>query len=212
MSTTIFAPLPIDTPGALCSHDPLQFAAQPEAKSAMTRQAASRLLFISHWKLSSESAQDEPRLRKLLGHVSVYDKTRTFAQPQKSSLTQQAESDETRSHFQPQAPSFKDFQAAIQEQLSALSKLSQAAAQLTVGEYEEEAEDDSDYDSYDGDDWSENDMADDSDDSFTDNESLEGQSSECSSPTSSCHEEEDDSDLWAVRPLTPQISKKSVNF
>ena len=210
-----FWPLTMNPSGALCSHDPLYFATKPQARSEMTRQAASRLLYISNWKLNSESACEEPRLRRLLGHISVYDKTRTFTQTQPQSSEDPSETNELSTYLHHQVPSFREFQAAIEVQLAAMAQVTAAAAQLNAEEYNsDEEEDDSDYDSYDGDDWSEDEDAAESDDSFTDTESVEGQRSECSSPTGCLGDtdEEEEKDLWALRPLTPFITNRSVNF
>ena len=200
---------------ALCSHDPLYFAAKPHARSEMTRQAASRLLYISNWKLNAESSCEAPRLHRLLGHLSVYDQTRAFTQTQTQSSEESFEANELSTYLQHQVPSFREFQAAIEMQLATMAQVTAAAAQLNAEEYNsDEEEDDSDYDSYDGDDWSDDEGAAESDDSFTDNESVEGQRSECSSPTGSPGDTEDEGerDLWALRPLIPFITNKSVNF
>lgn len=172
----------------------------------MTLQAASRLLFISNWKLSSESAREEPRLGRLLGHISVYDKTRTYGQDEKRPTEKTSEPNELSTYLQHQVPSFKEFQAAIEDQLATLAQVRAASAQYNVEEYNsDEDEDDSDYDSHDGE-WSDDDTAAESDDSFTDNESVEGQRSECTSPTfcpeDAVEETEGERDLWAIRPTT----------
>ena len=188
--------------GALSSHTPLYFAAVPTARSTMTPAAASRLLYISSWKLNSEIAKEEPRLRKLLGYISVYDKTRTFSHNASPSSSQDLGS-EASSYAGYQVPSFKAFQAAIQDQLAAMAKVSAAESSLHTNEDGfEEDENDSDYDSYDGDEWSDEDDAADSDESYTDNESTEGQWSECTSPISPLCDEDGESDLWAIRPPT----------
>ncbi|KAK5053718.1 hypothetical protein LTR84_001679 [Exophiala bonariae] len=188
--------------GALSSHTPLYFAALPAARSTMTPPAASRLLYISSWKHNSETAKDEPRLRKLLGHISVYDKTRTFTHNASNASSQDCGS-ETSAYAGYQVPSFKAFQAAIQDQLAAMAKSSTAESlRHTNDDGFEQDEDDSDYDSYDGDDWSDEDDSEDSDESFTDNESTEGQWSECTSPISPPCDEDGEADLWAIRPPT----------
>ncbi|KIX95348.1 uncharacterized protein Z520_08865 [Fonsecaea multimorphosa CBS 102226] len=224
---------------ALSSHDPRCFASkpqpqpQPQPRPETTSQSAARLLFKAHWKLNTESAREEPRLRRLLGHISVYDRTRTFAQAQvqAESQSQTQPSAETRPEEEPnelsvyirhQVPSFKEFQAALEVQLETIAQIRAAAeAQYkNAEEYnsDEEEEDDSDYDSCDGD-WSDDDedtSAESDDSSCTDYES-EGQRSECSSPTfDSAHAkydqlQEDEDDVWAIRPLIPLVSNRSAD-
>lgn len=170
----------------------------------MTPAAASRLLYISSWKLGSESAREEPTLRKLLGHISIYDKTRTFSLDT-STFSSPEYGSEAATYGGYHVPSFKAFQAAIQDQLAAMAKVTAAETLLHQnqdGIEQDDDEDDSDYDSYDGDDWSDEDESADSDGSFTDNESTEGQWSECTSPTATSCDDEEHSDLWAIRPLT----------
>lgn len=216
MSKNIRSSLQLNTSGALTSHSPLYFASQPQARSEMTRPAASRLVYISNWKLTSESAKNEPKLRKLLGHLAVYESTSTFTQASSDpSQSPNSESDpnELSTYLHDHVPSFKQFQAAIAEQIATMAQVSSAAAQVTVKEYqsdeEEEEEDDSDYDSYDGDDWSDDEGAAESDGSLTDNEGSEDQSTDAISPMSSC-QEEDDADLWAIRPLTSYLTRTAV--
>ncbi|KEF51146.1 uncharacterized protein A1O9_12760 [Exophiala aquamarina CBS 119918] len=199
----------LDISGALCSHIPLYFAALPAARSEMTPAAASRLLYISSWKLHSETSQEEPKLRKLLGHISIYDKTRKFPHTASDS-SKEGPDTKTPPYLAYQVPSFKAFQAAIQDQLANLAKIAPASTLSgtdlsEIGQEEEEEEDDdddgSDYDSYDGDEWTDEDTSADSDESFTDTESLEGPWSECTSPTEACSDEEEHSDQWAIRPV-----------
>jgi hypothetical protein len=176
----------------------------------MTPAAASRLLYISSWKLNSEIVREEPRLRKLLGHISIYDKTRSFSRDVSSSSDEGSEAGAS-PYLSYQVPSFKAFQAAIQDQLATMAKMAPASTLLhtDADQIEEDDDDDSDYDSYDGDEWTDEDTAE-SDESFTDTESTEGQWSECTSPTAACCDEEDDSDLWAIRPLTTSAHRKSL--
>lgn len=188
---------------ALSSHNPLYFAEEPEAQIKMSRQSTSRLLYIANWKLESESARSEPQLRKLLGHISVYDQTRTFTQNQ-SAAQQSSKEGELSDYFSQTTPSFKAFQTAIQEQLNALAQGTATTSQTTVDEYEsnEDEEDDSDYDSYDGE-WSDADTATDSD---GDGEQSLQEVLQCSSSTKCSGEDEDVKDLWAIRPPTRRIS------
>lgn len=202
----------IDTPEPLSSHTPLYFSAKPQTKADMTRQAASRLLYISHWKLNSESARDDPRLRKMLGHFSVHDQAQAYTQRQARPALVQVQSNELSSYLQ-HVPSFREFQAALEVQIATLVQITAATAKLNlVGTSNREIEDDSDCDSCD-DDWSDGDTTADSDDSLTDNDSSSAES-ECSSPTSCSsevgHDKEEDLDLWALRPLTPFIREQAV--
>lgn len=213
MSDPIISRPTLDISGALCSHTPLYFAALPAARSAMTPVAASRLLYISSWKLNSETAREEPRLRKLLGHISIYDKTRSFSHNASGSSDEESEAGAS-PYLSYQVPSFKAFQAAIQDQLATMAKVTTTSTLLHTDEdqVDEGDDDDSDYDSYDGDDWTDEDTSAESDESFTDTESTEGQWSECTSPTATCCDEEEDSDLWAIRPLTTNAHRKSLEL
>ncbi|KIW31601.1 uncharacterized protein PV07_03231 [Cladophialophora immunda] len=213
---------------ALSSHDPRCFASkpqpQPQTQPETASQSAARLLFKSHWKLNTESSREEPRLRRLLGHISVYDRTRTFAQAEEQTQPSEEtrpEPNELSTYIQQhQVPSFKEFQAALEAQLATIAQIRAAAEQYNNAEEynsDEEEEDDSDYDSCDGD-WSdEEDTSAESDDSCTDYES-EGQRSECSSPTFDSadakygqDESEEDDDVWAIRPLIPLVSNRSAD-
>nr|KAK5438278.1 hypothetical protein LTR18_008800 [Exophiala xenobiotica] len=202
--------------GPLCSHNPLEFASTPAQRSEMSPPAASRLHYVASWKLNTESARDEPKLRKLLGHISVFDQTRTLLQSQTPS-SQDLESNELSTYLQEHVPSFRDFQAAIALQLATMAEVKAAASQHAEEEdnNSDEEEDDSDYDSHD-EDWSDSDTAAGSDESYTDDEGSDGQWSSCTSPTSSSSEpedcEEDQADLWAIRPLAPMIRNASVHF
>ncbi|KIW91229.1 uncharacterized protein Z519_08125 [Cladophialophora bantiana CBS 173.52] len=209
--------------GALYSHDPRCFASKPQLQPLpdTTSQSAARLLFKSHWKLNTESAREEPRLRRVLGHISVYDRTRTFAQAQvaQPSSETRPEPNELSAYIQHQVPSFTEFQAALEAQLATIAQIRAASAQYkNAEEYnsDEEEEDDSDYDSCDScdGDWSdeEEDTSAESDDSCTDYES-ESQRSECSSPTfdsaDAKHDKEEEEDVWAIRPLIPLVTHRS---
>lgn len=190
---------------ALCSHHPLSFASKPKAPSEMPQPSASRVLFVSSWKLNSEAARDEPRLRKMLGHISVYDEARAASRSQTQASEEASEDKELSAYLQQQAPSFKAFQAAIEVQLATIAEI-KASAELFNTEDDASDEDfvDSDSDIYDGE-WSDDETTAESDDSLTDYESTDGQWSPCSSPTScsgDAKDEEDENDLWAVRPLT----------
>merc|ERR1712072_1117410 len=124
----------------------------------MSPPAASRLHFVASWKLNTESARDEPKLRKLLGHISVYDQTRTLVQSQTPS-SDDPESNELSTYLQQHVPCFRDFQAAIALQLATMAEAKAAASQLAEEENNSDEEEiDSDYDSYDGD-WSDADTA-----------------------------------------------------
>ncbi|KIX08068.1 uncharacterized protein Z518_02723 [Rhinocladiella mackenziei CBS 650.93] len=213
MSPSIFSPVTEKVSAALCSHDPLCFAAKPEVRSEMTRPAASRLFYISNWKLGTLSTCEEPNLRKLLGHLSVYDQVREFPQTQQIQSSEETpRPNELSTYLQHPVPSFREFQAAIEVQLATIAHISAAAAQLNVEEYSsDEEEDDDDCDSNDGE-WSDEDTAAESDDSFTDYDSVEGQRSQCSSPTS-CPDDKggEEGDLWAIRPLTPFMNNRQVD-
>ena len=208
----------MDRSNALRSHPTLSFTSKPETQPDTASQvAAARLLFKSHWSLDTESAREEPRLRRLLGHISVYDRTRAYAQARSEPITAKAtEENELSAYLQHQVPSFEEFRAALRVQLEIIAQVRLAAAQSNnVEEYnsDDDEEEDSDYDSYDGDNRSDEDLAAESDDSLTDYES-EGQRSECTSPTSSSANEkydkgEEEGEFWAVRPLTPFLNSAS---
>ncbi len=195
---------------ALCSHAPLAFNSTPEVSLETESRSASQLLFrSSNWKLNVESARPEPRLRRLLGHASVYDRTK--AQRQSNSVsTITTEENELSTYLQHQVPSFEEFRAALRLQLETISQIRLATTNecKDVDEYDSDGESNSSYDSFDGDNWSEDEGAADSDDSLTDNES-EGQTSACTSPTFSSpdtkydKEVDEEDDVWAIRPLTP---------
>ncbi|KIW13412.1 hypothetical protein PV08_08600 [Exophiala spinifera] len=214
----------------LRSHNPLSFASQPDRQQPdMSRTTASRLNFVASWKLDSEAAREEPRLRNMLGHLSIFEGTRTIPRPGKVPA-EDADPNELSAYIQQHVPSFQDFQTAIALQLATIAQIQAAAASVTVVEYnsddddeeeeeEEEEEDDyddddDDYDDYDGN-WSDSDPAAESDDSSTDDayETSDSQWSPCSSPTSSLGElekdEEGDAGLWAIRPLAPIIKRHS---
>ncbi|OAL37322.1 hypothetical protein AYO20_03498 [Fonsecaea nubica] len=221
---------------ALSSHNPRCFASKPQPQPQpqprpqpqpeTASQSAARLLFKSHWKLNTESSREEPRLRRVLGHVSVYDRTRTFTnqtqqtqQQPPAAETTRPESNELSEYIQHQVPSFKEFQAALEVQLATIAQIRAAAAQYSnAEEYSSEEEDDSDYDSCDGE-WSDNeDTSAESDDSSCTDYESEGQRSECSSPTfDSVHakydtqdQDEQEDDIWAIRPLIPLVSTRSA--
>ena len=202
----------MDQHGALCSHAPLAFNSIPSASPETALRSAARLLFRSNWKLNVESARPEPRLRRLLGHASVYDRTKTSARSHSPVIpTAATEENELSTYLQHQVPSFEQFRAALRLQLETISqiKLANTTEYKDAEEYDSDKGSDSSYDSFDGENWSEDENAADSDDSLTDNES-EGQSSACTSPTISSLEDEkydkeveDEDDVWAIRPLTP---------
>ncbi len=48
---------------------------------------ATRLQCLSNYKLNSESSRNEPRLRNLLGHISIYDNVREYRKEQIMSFT-----------------------------------------------------------------------------------------------------------------------------
>ncbi|KAI1630230.1 hypothetical protein EDD37DRAFT_605088 [Exophiala viscosa] len=183
----------------------------------MSRPVASRLHVVASWKLRSEAGKDEPGLRKLLGHISLFDQTMAYSRPEIQSTQLSEEVNELSTYLHHPVPSFKDFQAAIEMQLATMAEIKASAARLDAEEYnsdEEEDEHDSDYDSYDGE-WS--DTAAESDDSNTDYEGSDGQWSACSSPTSCTgdipnKEDEDDEGLWAIRPQTSVTSPTSIHF
>jgi len=206
----------MDRQSALCSHMPLAFVSSPETRTETIRQSTARLLVRSHWNLNTETARDEPRLGRLLGHMSVYDRTKAFAQAQtKSTPAKSPEENELSTYLQHQVPSFEEFRAALKVQLETIAQIRLAAATQCndVDEYDSDETDDSDYDSCDGD-WSDDDAAVDSDDSLTDLES-EGQTSQCTSPTfnsadAKYDKEEDENDVWAIRPLTPFLNSNRI--
>ncbi|KAG9788887.1 hypothetical protein KCU88_g1714, partial [Aureobasidium melanogenum] len=155
----------MNAPEFLSSHSSPRSAPKSYSRSDMSRQAASRLVYISDWKLNKESARDEPRLRRLLGHLSVNEQTTEFVQSQTPapvtvSLQQkQHESNELSAYLQyvpVPVPSFREFQAAIEIQIATMVQITAAsAARLNfVGENNNnnnngDMEDDSDHDSYD---------------------------------------------------------------
>ncbi|KIV78972.1 hypothetical protein PV11_06570 [Exophiala sideris] len=219
MLATTSQPYIMNSISPLCSHSPFSFASKPTSHSEMSRPVASRLHVVASWKLRSEAGKDEPRLRKLLGHISLFDQTLAHHKPQTPSTQLSQEVNELSTYLHHPVPSFKDFQAAIEMQLATMAEIKASAAQLDAQEYnsdEEEDEHDSDYDSYDGE-WSEEDTAAESDDSYTDYEGSDGQWSACSSPTSctgdiSDKEDEDEEGLWAIRPQIPVTSPTSIHF
>ncbi|OCT52279.1 hypothetical protein CLCR_09124 [Cladophialophora carrionii] len=192
---------------ALRSHAPLSFAPTPEALSETTKSAA-RLLFRSHWNLKAESGREEPRLRRLLGHISVYDRTKVFAQAQPTSASTVTTEKRPATYVEHQVPSFEEFRAALRIQLETITQIRLAAAIQCneVDEFDSDEESDCSYDSFDDDDWSQEDTSVDSDDSLTDNDS-DGQISQCTSPTfasaNSKNDTDEDDGIWAIRPLTP---------
>ncbi|KAL2429242.1 hypothetical protein ABEF95_000428 [Exophiala dermatitidis] len=164
MSQPMLSPLRMNAPEFLSSHSSPRSAPKSYSRSDMSRQAASRLVYISDWKLNKESARDEPRLRRLLGHLSVNEQTTEFVQSQTPapvmvSLQQkQHESNELSAYLQYvplPVPSFRDFQAAIETQIATMVQITAAsAARLNfVGKNNNnnnrDMEDDSDHDSYD---------------------------------------------------------------
>jgi len=224
---------------ALRSHSPLSFACEPQAqaqaqgkekekekaqaRAEMPPPSASRVLFVSGWKLNCEAARDQPRLRKMLGHLSVYDEARLLSRAQTQDSEEESDANELSTYLQQQVPSFKEFQAALELQLATMAEVKAATdryelqlatmAEVNAGTDRYNAEGyisdeevvDSDDDSYDVE-CSDDDATAESDDSLTDYESVDGQWSTCSSPTSCCEHaehEEDENDLWAVRPPIP---------
>ncbi|KAL6251235.1 hypothetical protein RBB50_001443 [Rhinocladiella similis] len=196
-----------NTMSPLRSHDPLLFASKSDEQPDMSWRTASRLNFVASWKLNSEAGREEPRLRNLLGHLSMYEGTRTATRPEKAPA-ESADSNELSAYIQQHVPSFQDFQTAIALQLAAIAEIQAKASQPreendSDDEGEEDDDDDDDYESGDGT-WSDNETAAESDDSYTDYEISDGQWSPCSSPTSSLgeleDEEEDRAGLWAIRP------------
>jgi hypothetical protein len=177
---------------------------KPQTEQEMTPYTTARLLFKSHWNLNKESDRPEPRLRLLLGHISVYDRTREQAHDA-SAIT-------PTTYAQCQIPSFEAFRAALRVQLETMTQLRLATiasreAECQLGDDDEDGED-SDYDSYDGEDWSDDEADHLSDDSFTDNES-DGQASPTA--TEFCNVQDSD-DIWAIRPLTPCLKKPNGAF
>lgn len=171
---------------------------------------------ISNWKLNTESSCEEPRLRRLLGHISVYDKTHAIIKEDLPSPTQCSESQDVSTNFgQQEIPSFKEFQAAIEVQLATLAALTATSVQCReVDEYDseddEDDDDDSDYYSNDGDGWSDDGSTTVSDESLTDNEGVEEPQSECTSPTyyDAKDKDQEEDDLWAMRPAAPFFNSR----
>ncbi|KAL2430829.1 hypothetical protein ABEF95_013762 [Exophiala dermatitidis] len=193
----------MNAPEFLSSHSSAHFAAAKSySRSDMSsqRQAASRLVYISDWKLNKESARDEPRLRRLLGHLSVNEQTTEFVQQlqtpapamsvfsvqqQQQQQQQQQESNELSAYLQyvpVPVPSFREFQAAIEIQIATMVQITAAsAARLNFvgennnnnnGDTEDDTSSDHDsYDSYDDEDTTDTSSAAGSDDS-SDNSSF----------------------------------------
>jgi hypothetical protein len=114
------------------------------------------LASISNYKLRIESSRNEPQLRKLLGHISIYDSVREYRNEQLSQTTcpsvhppcldrrrQQQQrptkpkpapsTNELQEYLQLQqvrVPSFQDFQAAIELQLATLSEIQAASKKV----------------------------------------------------------------------------------
>ncbi|KAJ9607658.1 hypothetical protein H2200_007736 [Cladophialophora chaetospira] len=197
--------------GALFSQAPSASNSTIEASSEAVTKSASRLFFNSQWKLNAESAREEPRLRRLLGHVSVYDRTRALSQSRANPVPPTTtEENELSTYLQHEVPSFEEFRAALRVQLETIAQVRLAQCN-EVDEFDSDEESDSSYDSFDGDTWSEEDTTAESDDSLTDNES-EGQLSACTSPTfefaaAKYDKETEEDDLWALRPLTPLLTR-----
>ncbi|KIV89041.1 hypothetical protein PV10_08655 [Exophiala mesophila] len=198
--------------GPLNSHKPLEFTSQPQPLAQMAPVVAARLLYVSNWKLNSESAKNEPRLGRLLGHIAIFESSRSCMES--SSADPESELNELSSYLQDHVPSFRQFQAAIQEQISAMTDLASPPPYSIVDEFQSDEDDSEDDDSSDGElchegDWSDDDTAAESDGSLTDAECSEDQSAEPSSPLSSCSED-DDAGLWAVRPLATLLSRATL--
>ena len=150
----------------------------------------------------------------------MYDRIKASAQaqaqPQTESIpTSHPEENELSTYLQHQVPSFEEFRAALKVQLETISqiRLANATQCNDVDEYDSDETDESDYDSCDGD-WSDEDAAAESDDSLTDLES-EANTSPCTSPTfesaaAKYDKEEDENDLWAIRPLKPFLTSNRV--
>lgn len=224
MRATASQPYMMNSIGPLCSHSPLTFASKPTPDTKMSSPSASRLHVVASWKLNTEAGKDEPRLRRLLGHISLFDQTLAHSKAQIRSSQMSEQTTELSEYLHQPVPSFKDFQAAIEMQLAALADIkSTSPAQWDAEEYhsdEEEDVHDSDYDSHDGA-WSDDDTAAESDDSYTDYEGSDGQWSACSSPTSCSgdtsdmkdeDEDEDEAGLWAIRPQMPVTRPTSIHF
>ena len=227
---------------------------------------ATRLQFISSHKLNRESSRNEPRLRILLGHVSIYDSVREYRreliistsfssepmprrqqpqaqlqtlqrpqqqhrpQLQRQQSTKQSASNDLQGYInidQARAPSFQDFQAAIEVQLATLSEIQSTSRRLQAlsrscrsipevnesvetevdeEEYCSDTDSGSDYDSYDGEgDWRDDDDVD-SEDSMTDPDSTR---SEGSSPV----EEKEEDEALGMVPFVNLIGRNiSVDF
>jgi hypothetical protein len=194
---------------ALTSHSPLSFAATPLITTETPSQTAARLQFKSQWKLNSEMSREEPCLRKVLAHTSVYSRAKAYTQSLQASTApdKSPEASELSTYIQHRVPSFEEFRAALALQLQTITQV-RLAAQANCQQAEEydsddDDETDSDYDSYDGDCWSDEDDNALSDDSLTDDQESGGEESPCTSPTCAStpgrYDDQED-DIWAIRP------------
>jgi hypothetical protein len=115
------------------------------------KHTATRLQCLSNYKLRLESSQNEPHLRHLLGHISIYDNVRDYKKeqmtkaafvsepspaperPQQQPAKQLDPSNELQEYLSLQrvrVPSFQDFQAAIEMQLATLTEIQSASKRL----------------------------------------------------------------------------------
>jgi hypothetical protein len=156
--TTIAFPMPPSSlpPNPLFSHpvkpSHRRTPSQPQIIIPSIRHTATRLQCLSNHKLRLESSRNEPQLRKLLGHISIYDNVRECRREQLSQTACPSEpppyldtecqqqqkqrtptTNELQEYLQLQQvriPSFQDFQAAIELQLATLSEIRMATKKL----------------------------------------------------------------------------------
>jgi len=231
--STMTAPLRPNTQPQPTPQQPQLTLQSPTVNFTVTR-----LQCIANYKLRLEASRQEHRLCRLLGHISIYDKVRDWRQSQSHQSPQlQTQTHTSRASNLPQieekpenellqylhlhtAPPFADFQAAIEDQLSALAKIRAASQKLRemavesstgewaiedeveAEEYSSDSDTESDYDSHDDHD---DDEGAESEDSMTDPESVR---SECTSPVDKGEAKED---YFELEPLTPLV-RGTVHF
>jgi hypothetical protein len=124
------------------------------------KHTATRLQCLANYKLRIESSRNEPRLGRLLGHISIYDNMREYRreelmktscpypisdaplisppsptpkQPQRkySTIEKVSASATALEEYVSRVPSFQDFQAAIELQLATLAHIQQSSKSAT---------------------------------------------------------------------------------
>jgi len=168
----------------LASHAPLCFEAKPGDRSrGAERYVATRLLYVSDSRLRLEGGRLEPRLRQLLGHISIHEGASTWIEQDRQTsdlmpLSRAAKPDRSRCDganelplYLQQVPTFQSFQAAIKVELVTMAQVMATAAQLRVETHECDSEDEeSDVEDVGEDGYDDSDDSDNSDNSDTDSD------------------------------------------